>query len=345
MNEHKPISIPNEYTNLAQWLKQVLARSPQPKTRLPSKGDDHNQLEMLLDSDYHLPYYQQLPDFAMALLNDDRQVAVDYAPLLYHLVGCPDCHRAYLDIYDALRAAIQLGNVSPTIGQVARPLSTPSARMLVLLSKALISQAEAVLLQARRDHADEDELARSLLRLAITVSSRIAQHDTRNRALQDLVRVATLFDGPTAPETDPTLHAYSPSFTGAAGHRGVKRRIDTSVRSARTPSEEQVIYLQSDLLGGHGTIVQAGDTLELHLQDVDETLRGQYLTISVPLGSLIEPVRWRGGNPKAIRSVAPVDEQGELQTPLGQTDLQLSKQEERSLLEVIFSLLQVRAAS
>ncbi len=341
----------SEYLKLARWLQQVLATSPQPqlKTDIPPKKDDNNQLELLLVSDYHLPFYQQLPDFVEALHNKDPQVIVHYAPLLYHLVGCPACHSAYLDIYDAMGAALHADKEHLPLEQETRPLTlaaTPT-RMLVHLSKALISQAEAVLYQARRDHTDGNVAARSLLQLAIKISARIVQSDMRNRALRDLVRVATLFDGPRGPagvEEDPAVHSYSPALAGAGGRRGrTLRRAETPMRSADISAEQHVIYLQSNRLDG--SITQNEDMLELHLEDLEESLRGHYITIDVPLGSLLEPVRWVGGNPRAIRSMAPVDEQGSLSTPLGQTELRLSNPDQRNLLEVTFMLLQVRIAN
>ena len=65
----------------------------------------------------------------------------------------------------------------------------------------------------------------------------------------------------------------------------------------------------------------------------------------VPLGSLIEPIRWAGGNPRTIQSVDPVDEHGMLNTPLGRTELRLSNQEERNLLEAIFLLLEIHTTA
>ena len=63
-------------------------------------------LELLLDSNYHIHFYQQLPDFVMALLHNDAQAMLQYADLLYHLAGCSECHTAYLELYDALRGAV-----------------------------------------------------------------------------------------------------------------------------------------------------------------------------------------------------------------------------------------------
>ncbi|MBV9256897.1 MAG: hypothetical protein JO215_02645, partial [Ktedonobacteraceae bacterium] len=48
-------------------------------------------------------------------------------------------------------------------------------------------------------------------------------------------------------------------------------------------------------------------------------------------------------NPRAIRSTVPVDSTGKLTIPLGETELQLSDNEERNLLEAMFTLLEVRA--
>jgi hypothetical protein len=165
----------------------------------------------------------------------------------------------------------------------------------------------------------------------------------RSRALKDLVRVATLFDGPHSPgEQEPATRSYSP-LIGAGStprHGKVVRRADTALRSAGKAVEPPSIFLQSHPL--EGSITQHENTLELHLQDLDETLRGHYVNISVPLGSILEPVRWTGGNPRAIRSIAPVDKDGTLRTPIGQTDLRLDQPEDRSMLEVLFLLLEVR---
>ena len=89
--------------------------------------------------------------------------------------------------------------------------------------------------------------------------------------------------------------------------------------------------------------MQNGPVLELQLKDLQETLRGRYVTISVVLGALLEPVRWHGGDPRAIRSTGPVQMDGTLVTPLGETDLTLQNAEERNLLEAIFLLIEVRA--
>ena len=89
-------------------------------------------------------------------------------------------------------------------------------------------------------------------------------------------------------------------------------------------------------------ITQNQDVLELHLEDLDEELRGHFLIISVPLGSILEPVRWFGGNPRAIRSQVPVGEDGTLTTLLGKTELQLSNPEDHNLLEAMFKKLDVR---
>jgi hypothetical protein len=213
----------------------------------------------------------------------------------------------------------------------------------------LIDQAEAVLRQAHRtgaiNHApaDNDALARSLLQLAMKVSTQILQSSMRTRALKDLVRVATLFDGAPSPvEQHPAARSYTP-LIGASGtprHSRVVRKAETAMRGAGKAAEQPAIYLQSHPL--EGSITQHEDILELHLQDLDEKLRGHYLNISVPLGSLIEPVRWAGGNPHAIRTTAPVNKDGTLMTPLGQTDLRINNPDERSLLEVMFLLLEVR---
>lgn len=329
-----------EYERLAKWLKESLTITTSPPGSISSSSDD----ETLFDETYHLHFYQQLPDFVIALLKNDPQVNTHFAPLLYHLLICPDCHGAYLDIYDAMRAANQADELQPPVSQGLRfSMEPPPARIVVHLCKVLVSQAEAVLRQAHRDHTNGDPLARSLLQQAMRISGRIAQHGMRGQALEDLVRVATLFDG-TGVTDNPAAHSYSLQLTGSGGPRRGKtvRRAETTVRHAGTPTEQPAIYLRSSHL--EGSITQRDDTLELHLEDLDERLRGQYVIITVPLGSLFEPVRWIGGNPHAIRSAVPVAEDGTLTTPLGETTLRMSDPEERNQLEVTFWRLDVRPA-
>jgi hypothetical protein len=220
-------------------------------------------------------------------------------------------------------------------------LATTPARMVVHLCQSLISEAEAVLRQTRREHTNGDDLARSLLQQAIQISKHLNQGQMRQRALRDLVRVATLFeDFSTSQEQHPVLHSYSPlQTTGNGTHHGsVVRGVETALH----PAEQATIPIHSAQL--EGVITQHEDTLELHLHGLDLKLRGHYVTISVLLGSLLEPVRWLGGNPRAIRSVVPVDAHGTLRTPLGQTELRLSNPEERNLLEAMFLKLDVRLA-
>ena len=323
---------------LAQWLLQVLAPVSQGQD-----GDDNvlseegQPLPLILKNNYHPHFYQQLPDFIMALLNNDPQAMVSFAPLLYHLVGCPACHTSYLDLYDSLRAAISPRGPRLQLGQGTRTLAATPHRMLSHLCQTLISQTRSVLLQARHDHNNQDETARSLLRMALRISAHIAQSSLRREALKDLVDVATLFDGPDTPVQADT-YAYSPVLTSAGNRPRVVRRADTLAHSSS--AEYNSIELQSHHLVGR--VVQNGQVLELQLQDLQETFRGRYVTISVLLGSLLEPVRWRGGNPRAIRSTGPVQMDGTLVTPLGQTDLLLQNAEERNLLEAMFLLIEVR---
>lgn len=345
MNDYKQFdSSAGEHAKLARWLRHVLTR-PIAASVTSAVDEDPGQSQFLLSSDYHPHFYQQLPDFAMALLQNDPQATVRYAPLLYHLAGCTACHTAYLELYDALRYALKSGDSYPTVNQGTRPLATIPTNTLVNLCQLLISQAEAVLQQARHTHTDGDALARSLLQLAMRVSTNISQSGMRGKALKDLVRVATLFDGPRSPgEQAPATRSYS-SLVGAGGprHGRVTRRgTDAGVRSGEKTADPPAIYLQSHTL--EGSITQHGNALELHLHDLDVHLRGHYLTISIPLGSLIEPVSWVGGNPRAIHSEVPVSTDGTLKTPLGQTDLQLNNSDERTLLEVMFLLVEVRLA-
>jgi len=330
-----------KYAELALWLQQVLEPALQGEAIVSEVPQNDNQLAVMLGADYHLHHYQQLPDFAMAMLTKDVQAAVRYGSLLYHLASCRECHSAYLDLYDALRAAVDPQGFRPPLGQGTRTLSATPHRMLGHFCQMLISQAEAVLQQARHNHTDQDAAARSLLQMALRVSAYIGQSTIRRQALHDLVRVATLFNGPAAPKEDQqNVHAYTLASTSGTRRGKVLRRSDTSLHLHS--QEQDAIEIQSN--GLKGRIVQRGQKLVLHLQDLDAALRGRYLTISVLLGSLIEPVRWRNGNPQAIRSTVPVDVSGTLVTPLGETEMQLNNPEERNLLEAMFLLLEVRAS-
>lgn len=87
---------------LAQWLLHLMR---EPRTA-PSADNAVWTSEDRHSPEGHLPFCQQLPDFVMALLLQDAGATVRFAPLVYHLVGCDQCHRAYLECYDALRAAL-----------------------------------------------------------------------------------------------------------------------------------------------------------------------------------------------------------------------------------------------
>lgn len=344
MNEQTPFG--NTYLPLAHWLQHILTELEEQKEQgtLVSKRA-HNltgPAEIPFETTYHPEFYQQLPDFIQALLDSDPSATSRYGSLLYHLVACPACSTAYRELYAAMNVALHTDEELPIVSSATRPLAGIPTSMLVHLCQLFISQAEAILRQARHDDIDRAAEARSLLQQAMKVGSQITQHAMRSRALKDLVRVATLFDGPSAPgEQEPVDLSYTPALAGAGTRRGRRlRKGGTLERSPGINPEESVIYLQFHHL--EGFILQNGNVLELQLHNLAESLRSYYLDISIPLGSLIEPVRWNGGNPRAIRSATPVDEYGSLRTPLGQTDMRLNNVEERDLLEVMFSLLEVR---
>ncbi|MDQ6660357.1 MAG: hypothetical protein M3Z24_05260 [Chloroflexota bacterium] len=359
MNEQRPFdgtssaASNKNYLPLARWLQHILAEPQEQAEQGASLSKREHILSSLsglsevpFETNYHPEFYQQLPDFIQALLDHDPSATSHYGSLLYHLVGCRACSTAYRELYSAMNAALHTDEELSTVSPGTRPLSALPASSLVHLCQLFISQAEAVLRQARHDSTDRDAEARSLLQQAMKVGAQIIQSAARSRALKDLVRVATLFDGPSDPgapaEQEPAELSYTSTFAGAGARRGRKMRKGGTLE--RVPSigpEESVIYLQFRQL--EGFILQNGTILELQLHNLDESLRGHYLDISIPLGALIEPVRWNGGNPRAIRSAAPVDEHGTLRTPLGQTEMRLNNEEERDLLEVMFSLLEVRS--
>lgn len=276
----------------------------------------------------------------MALLNNDPDVLQNYAPLLFHLAGCSICRQSYVEFYAAMKEALQVQDEQPVVSEVVRPLSAMPPRLLAHFSRVLISQAEALLRQAHHDQTDNDSQARSLLQMAMRVSALLTQQSMRSSALGDLVRVASLYAGESSTELPPPALAFTSVPASAGGTRkGYVLRLG---KIESSPSEQEIIYLQAKTY--EGDIVQHEDTLELQLRSLSNSLRGHRLAISVPLGSLIEPVRWVGGNPRSIITDHPVDTQGMLTMPLGQTDLRLHNPEERELLEVMFSLLEVRVA-
>ena len=328
--------IRNEYLPLAQWLQQILVTTPQhPKAELAAITDNGGQF----GDEYHIEFYRQLPDFVQALLNNETQEdIIRFGPLMFHLIGCPICHAAYLEIYDAMRATLGIDELHTSPTTLPQSIATTSTRVLVYMCQLLINQAAEVLREAHHEHSDNDAWARSLLQQAIYLSSHLMQSTQRQRALQDLVEVATFFDDTPIP----VAHSYQPVLsTGSGSRQGkIRRRAETLGR----PNEEVAIYLRSGLSKQEGTITQNQGILELHLESLDQELRGQYLLISIPFGSLLEPVRWIGGNPHAIRSQVPVGEGGTLTTPLGSTDLRLSDPEDHNLLEAMFKKLDVRSA-
>jgi hypothetical protein len=359
MNEERDIEgMPdaqhNQYARLAHWIQQIMQQpgaSTSPHTITQDNAGEW--LDLQFDSQYHLRYYQQLPDFALALLNNEPQATLRYGALLYHLAGCDVCRHAYIDIYSSLKEALQPSGPRPFLGQGTRTLSATPPRMLSHLCRTLISQAEAVLRQERHEddipsdwdiQSNAEEEARVLLRLALRMGAHITQHNVRRQALQDLVRVASIAEGQEpVPPNDPEARSYIPTLTGAAKTRGkVFRRADTMQSPQHGAQETFTIPLQSRNL--NGTIVQRGNQLELHLKDLDATMRGHHVRVSVLLGSLIEPVRWHGRDPHAILSPTPVADDGSLVMPLGETDLHLSNSEDYQLLETLFMLVEVRKA-
>lgn len=325
-----------QYAPLAQWLYQLLASRPRPgvTAQIPV-GEDVS----LPGADYHSAFYPQIPNFVMALLKQDSKATTRYSPLLFHLLGCPICHRAYLETYDALRVALA-SEARPTTTTLrlssSVSLATTPPRFLVFLCQLLIGQARSVLRQAHRERSDEDAWARSLLQQAMQISRYIMQGTMRQRALRDLVEVASLA---STPEKLPgqAMFSYSALVGSGSGTRGrTVRRADMASR----PGEQVSIELRADSL--EGTITQEDEMLILRLVDLDARLRGKFLLISIPLGTLLEPVRWLGGNPYAIRSAGVVGPDGTLTTPLGRTELRLSNPEERNLIETLFKKLDVR---
>jgi hypothetical protein len=321
--------------SLAGWIYALLTngKGPMPPGQLPV-GEDVSPLR----EDYHPTFFQQLPNFALALIQHEPAVTTHYAPLLCHLLTCPLCHRAYLETYDALRVALadEPRQTSPLHPSSTAKLATTKSTQVVWLCQLLINQARSILREAQRAHSDEDAWARSLLQQAVQISRSLLQGTLRQRALRDLVEVASLTQPADVP---PPVLTYAAQINGSTGTRGrILRRADMVSR----PESQTGIVIQAGSL--EGLVSQENDQLTLQLFDLNPDLRGKHLLISVPLGTLLEPVRWLGGNPNAIRSTVPVAPDGTLNTPLGTTDLRISNPEDRNLIETLCKKLNIYPA-
>src|SRR5579863_6639759 len=205
--------------NLARWLQLILAY---PVEDMNITGDNEvlNQFEIPFVMQYHPTFYQKLPDFIMALLHNDPQVLTNYAPLLYHLAGCAVCREAYVELYGPMKEAVQVHEEHPTGNEEIRPLSAMPSGLLVQFSRLLISQAEVLLHQARHEHSDNDDQARSLLQMAMRISTHLTQQSMRSHALHDLVRVASLYAGESSPDTQsPPALSFMSVVAGTGGTR------------------------------------------------------------------------------------------------------------------------------
>jgi hypothetical protein len=331
------------YAPLARWLLHLFAEATPVQREQVTEADD-------VLAEYHPRFYHQLPDFILALLEHDAQATVHYAPLLYHLVGCAPCHAAYLELYQALQGAyLDLSQavqeaVGPTEeegpGQVeAATIEATPPRMLMRLCQLLIKQAQAIKLQARREQGGGEEVARSLLQQALLMSRHLTERRMRQQALQDLVQVATMDEA--SGERGQAAVSYSPVHTA----HPATRQAGHPARPPGAPSlpaEQPLIHLHA---GVHeGSILQQGTRLELHVHGLEEHWRGHYLTITIPLGALLEVVRWSGGNASAIGSPVPVDAEGSIRMLLGETDFQLSHPEDHRVLEALFAQVEMRLA-
>ena len=118
MNKHNDglSDIRNEYLPLAQWLQQILATPQHPKLNSLLSQITGGQF----GDAYHIEFYRQLPDFVQALLNNPTQEdIIRFGPLVFHLIECPTCHTAYLEIYDAMRATIEIDEAHISTSSIA----------------------------------------------------------------------------------------------------------------------------------------------------------------------------------------------------------------------------------
>ena len=223
MNNNKEglSDIRDEYRPLAQWLQQLLTTTPE----LATATENEEQF----GESYHFEYYRQLPDFVQALLKGPTQEDIlRFGPLVFHLISCPTCHAAYIEMYDAMRAINEIDEAGTSTHQMTASYATTSTRVLVNTCQLLINQAAEVLREARRKHIDRDAWARSLLQQAISLSSQIMESTQRQRARHNLVEVATFFVDTSTPAAD----SYLPVLSTGSGSRQakVRRRADAPGR-------------------------------------------------------------------------------------------------------------------
>ncbi|MGH2507953.1 MAG: hypothetical protein ACRDHZ_11200, partial [Ktedonobacteraceae bacterium] len=236
---------------VARWLYQLCASKAQATfSEQISVGDDVS----LLSANYHAEFYPQIPNFALALIKQDATATTRYAPLFFHLLGCPTCHHAYLETYDALSVALAEDThlVNPTLRTSASiSLATTSPKLLVFLCQLLIGEAKLVLRQAHRERDDADAWARALLQQAMQVSRHIMQSTLRQRALRDLVAVASLYTTSATAEAPPGQTTLSYSLlvgVGSGAPRG-RRKIRRAEMLSRS-NEPVSIDLQAGSLEG-----------------------------------------------------------------------------------------------
>lgn len=241
----------------------------------------------------------------MAVLQGDPGALARYAPLLFHLVGCATCHSTYLGVYGALWAAVHTPDDIPAQQGAGRPTSrTTSPGMVAYVCQVLLSEAKAVLEETRRERTDGSALACSYLHRVLRMSAQLTQDRWRVQVVRELREVAMLYERAYA-SLEPSAVAYSSALLLPSGSG---ERAGTTLPCAAgtsRPATQSVILIHAD--SPMGAITQREETLELHLEDLEAPLRGSLLTISLPLGTLLDEVHWHGGNPRAIQSVTPVD--------------------------------------
>lgn len=316
--------------HLAAFLQTVM-NTPPPDPTLET-GTSPLEPDVLrgVEQDYHLEFSQQIPDLVLAILTDGPdtpQHVTRFGALLFHLVGCDLCHQVYMELYDSLRSAL-----SQPANQETAEQQTLSPSAGDRFCRALIAQAEAVLIQTTQENR-EDHLraARQLLQTAIRTGGSIKQAWVRQRALSDLVRVALLADPQEGEASAPLSYAL-------VTQRGiVRRRLDSA--SAEVNKQNAIVVRCGPLRGGE--ITQHEQVLTLHLADLDAEMCGRRIKVSFPLGTIFEPIHWYG-SPRALFAPTLVSENGTVQVPLGETELQISVSAEKSLLEVLFLLLEIR---
>ena len=107
MNEPAPSK--SQQKQLAAFIQAVMNTPPSDLQLSEASSVLGSRALQVVGQDYHLEFYQQLPELVLSILNDEPdgpELVNHYGALLFHLAGCMICHQAYMELYNSLSAAL-----------------------------------------------------------------------------------------------------------------------------------------------------------------------------------------------------------------------------------------------